>query len=90
MSKISLEVECCAWLNEDGKVETSIYFGRDAEPAILENFDLKELVDTSFNSYCVVDKIHEMHFEEVEELLNSLKSLYKYAESRAEELGYED
>ena len=87
--KVNLEVECSPWLNKDGTIEVATYFGNSCEPSLEESFLLKEMADSTLESLCVKNKIQEYHFDDVEELLTSLKDLYEYAKDQAEKLGYE-
>ena len=87
--KVNLEIDCSSWLNEDGTVNVGIWFGDDCEPSLEESFLLKEMADSTLESLCVKNKIQEYHFDDVEELLTSLKDLYEYAKDQAEKLGYE-
>ena len=86
--KVNLEMDCSPWLNEDGTIEVGIWFGRDCEPSLQESFLLKEIADSALESMCVKNQIQEYHFDDVEELLTSLKDLYEYTKDRAEKLGY--
>lgn len=93
IDKSYLEIDASPWLTSDGYVEVGVYLGEGAcEPCHIDKVSLNDLIDKDLESYIVLSskKIGEMHFEDVEELLKSLKSAYKYAKKRAKELGYED
>ena len=85
--KVNLEMDCTPWLNEDGTIEVGIWFGRDCEPSLEENFLLKEMVDSTLESMTVGNKIPDRHFDDVEKLLTSLNDLHQYAKTRVKELG---
>jgi len=86
--KVNLEMDCTPWFNEDGTIEVALWFGRDCEPSLEENFSLKEMVDNTLESLKVGNKIHDKHFDDVEKLLTSLNDLYEYTKTTAEDLGY--
>lgn len=85
----NLKIDCSPWLNEDGTIEVATYFGNACEPSLEESFCLREMVDNTLESLCVQNEIQEHHFENVEELLLSLKDSYEYAKARARVLGYD-
>jgi len=90
-TKSYIEVDASPWLTQDGFVEVGVYIGDACEPCYSEKTSFKELIDQDLNSYTVPfsEKIVEHHFEDVKELLENLKSAYKYAKKRAKEMGYE-
>ena len=86
--KLNLEVECSAWLNEDGTIDVGIWFGRDCDAPLEDSFLLKEMIDSTLESMKVGNKISDHHFDDVEKLLTSFNGLYEYAKNQAEELGW--
>lgn len=93
IDKSYVEIDASPWLTRDGYVEVGVYLGEGAcEPCHIDKVSLLDLIDKDLQSYTVPynENIHERHFEDVEELLKSLKKAYKYAKKRAKELGYEN
>lgn len=93
IDKSYIEIDSPPWLTSDGYVEVGVYIGAGAcEPCHIDKVSLNDLIDKDLESYTLPfsAKIAELHFGDVEELLKSLKSAYKYAKKRAKELGYEN
>ena len=90
IDKSYIEIDSPPWLTSDGYVEVGLYIGEGAcEPCHIDKVSLIDLIDKELNGYTVSDEIVPQHFEDVEELLKSLKKAYKYAKKRAKEMGYE-
>ena len=100
MEKSYIEIDAGPWLTCDGDIEVSVYIGEGTcEPNYTSKVSLKELVDRELESMIpgIIPEpgstqsgtIAEYHKDDVKRLLESLRELYYYAGSRAEELGCE-
>ena len=88
-TKVSLEVEAGSWLTETG-IETTVYIGDVDMPQVVKVESFEPLIDKALESYGFGDKMANMHKEEVEQLLATLKNAYEYAERRVQEIGFHE
>jgi len=88
-TKVTLEVEAGAWLTKTG-IETTVYIGDVDMPQVVTIESFEPLIDKVLESYGFGDTMANMHKEEVEQLLATLKNAYEYAERRVQELGFSD
>ena len=87
-TKVSIEVEAGAWLTETG-IETTVYIGDVDMPQVVKTETLEFLIDKTLMSYGL-EITANVHKEEVEQLLATLKNAYEYAERRVQEIGFDD
>ena len=88
-TKVSLEVEAGAWITETG-IETTVYIGDVDMPQVVKIESFESLIDRSLSGYGWDDKMANIHKEEVEQLIATLKNAYEYAERRVQEIGFHE
>ena len=88
-TKVSLEVEAGSWLTETG-IETTVYIGNVDMPQVVTIESFEPLIDKALESYGFGDTMANIHKEEVNRLLATLKNAYEYAERRVQEIGFSD
>ena len=88
-TKVSLEVEAGAWITETG-IETTVYIGDIDMPQVVKIESFESLIDISLSGYGWGDKMANIHKEEVEQLIATLKNAYEYAERRVQEIGFHE
>ena len=88
-TKVSLEIEAGAWITETG-IETTVYIGDVDMPQVVKIESFESLIDRSLLGYGWGDKMANIHKEEVEQLIATLKNAYEYAERRVQEIGFHE
>ena len=88
-TKVSLEIEAGAWITESG-IETTVYIGDVDMPQVVKIESFESLIDISLSGYGWGDKMANIHKEEVEQLIATLKNAYEYAERRVQEIGFHE
>ena len=88
-TKVSIEVEAGAWITETG-IETTVYIGDVDMPQVVKTESFESLIDRSLSGYGWDDKMANIHKEEVEQLIATLKNAYEYAERRVQEIGFDE
>jgi hypothetical protein len=88
-TKVSLEIEAGAWITESG-IETTVYIGDVDMPQVVKIESFESLIDRSLSGYGWDDKMANIHKEEVEQLIATLKNAYEYAERRVQEIGFHE
>ena len=88
-TKVSLEVEAGAWITETG-IETTVYIGNVDMPQLAKTESFESLIDRSLSGYGWGDKMANIHKEEVEQFIATLKNAYEYAERRVQEIGFHE
>jgi hypothetical protein len=88
-TKVSIEVEAGAWITETG-IETTVYIGDVDMPQVVKIESFESLIDRSLSGYGWDDKMANIHKEEVEQLIATLKNAYEYAERRVQEIGFHE
>ena len=88
-TKVSIEVEAGAWITETG-IETTVYIGDVDMPQVVKTESFESLIDRSLSGYGWGDTMANIHKEEVEQLIATLKNAYEYAERRVQEIGFHE
>jgi hypothetical protein len=88
-TKVSIEVEAGAWITETG-IETTVYIGDVDMPQVVKTESFESLIDRSLSGYGWGDTMANIHKEEVEQLIATLKNAYEYAERRVQEIGFDE
>ena len=88
-TKVSIEVEAGAWITETG-IETTVYIGDVDMPQVVKIESFESLIDRSLSGYGWGDTMANIHKEEVEQLIATLKNAYEYAERRVQEIGFHE